>query len=485
VLTRRALLGGAGAVALGACSGGQRRTATPRAAPPSRSGPGHPLVVGVITPLSGPYAYIGRMVTAALAATTRHIDADLGGSLAGYRPAVVTADAPLTAADGQQAYTHLKGRNVNAVLWCGAPGLAEVLPAIVGDLTPVIAVGTDLQGLAASDPNVPDLVSSDANGFPVFQLAVPMSAAFDVLAAYAATDRRLARTGVVWSAASAGADKVWATACANHHLEPLASPSFDASGGPPDLSGAVLALRAADVQFVVFVGAAPDAAHLATGLDFVGGRYIDTPTTRQGGFRPMLAGVAGATGTTVFASLGGPHAAKGTISVTNLGGATGLPSLPIRDWLNRFVVGYGVPHGGEDGPADAVALLLTAAGAARSTAGADLVAAIEAQGALAFATPVPVGFTPDRHVAPAGGDVALLTLESTPEPRYELGREWGQVFHAGDRTPDLLLDPTFAANRAAHPDLMGQVTAGRYGISSQASYQEGDPAKMAACHAVH
>ena len=104
---------------------------------------------------------------------------------------------------------------------------------------------------------------------------------------------------------------------------------------------------------------------------------------------------------------------------------------------------------------------------------------------VAFATPVAVGFAPDRHVAPATGDIALLTLESAPEPRYDLGREWGEVFHAGARTPDLLLDPTFPANRAAHPDLMGQVTAARFGISSQASYQEGDPAKMAACHAVH
>jgi ABC-type branched-subunit amino acid transport system substrate-binding protein len=484
-LTRRALLAGAGAAVLSACSGGRRRTALPRAAAPQAAGAGNPLVVGVITPLTGPYAYVGKMVTAALTATTRHIDADLGGSFAGYRPVVVTADAPLTAADGQKAYAHLKSLGVDAVLWGGAPGLDAVLPAIVSDLTPVIAVGTDLQALVATDPSVPDLTSSDANGFPVFQLAVPMADAFDALAGYAATDRRLARTGVVWSSASPGADKAWSTACAGHHLESLVSMSFDVSGGPPDLSAAVLALRAAEVQFVVFVGAAPDAAHLVTGLDFVGGRYVDTPTARVGGFKPMVAGVAGATGTTVFASLGGPHAAKGTISVTNLGGATGLPRLPIRDWLSRFVAGYGTPRGGEDAAADAIAVLLTAAGAARSTAGADLVAAIEAEGAQAFATPVPVGFAPDRHVAPGAGDIALLTLESTPEPRYDLGREWGAVFHAGDRIPDLLVDATLTANRAAHPELMGEVTTGRFGISSQASYQDGDPAKMAACNAVH
>ena len=441
--------------------------------------------MGVVTPLTGPYASVGKAVNAALTATARHIDADLGGSFAGYRPVVVTADAPLTTADGQKAYSVLKGRKVDAVLWCGAPGLNQALPTIVADLMPVIAVGTDLQGLAGTDPSVPDLTSSDASGFPVFQLAVPMAAAFDSLAAYASTNRGLTRTAVVWSASSAGADKAWATACAKHRLDPLVSPSFDTSSGPADLSAAVLALRAAEVQFVVFVGAAPDAAHLATGLDFVGARYVDTPTARQGGFRPMVAGVAGATGTTTFVSLAGQHAAKGTIAVTNLGGATGLPRLPIRDWLSRFVAGYGIPRGGEDGPADAIAILLAAAGAARSTAGADLVAAIEAGPAQAFATPVPVGFTPERHVAPAAGDIALLTLESAPEARYDLGAEWGQVFHVGDRTPDLLLDPTLAANRSAQPDLMHEVTGVRYGISAQASYQQGDPAKMAACRAVH
>jgi hypothetical protein len=171
--------------------------------------------------------------------------------------------------------------------------------------------------------------------------------------------------------------------------------------------------------------------------------------------------------------------------VSTLGAATGLPRLPIRDWLGRFVPGYGILRGGEDGPADAVAALLTAAGAARSTAGADLVAAIETAGPSAFATPVPVGFGPARHLAAARGDVALFALEYLPELRYDLGREWGQVFRAGDRTPDLLIDPTLDANRSAHPDVMGEVTDGRYGISSQPSYQDGDPVKMAACHAIH
>ena len=72
-----------------------------------------------------------------------------------------------------------------------------------------------------------------------------------------------------------------------------------------------------------------------------------------------------------------------------------------------------------------------------------------------------------------------------PERRYDLGTEWGSLFPVGDRIPDLLVDPTLADNRAAHPDLMADVLARRYGISAQPAYQEGDPAKIAACRAVH
>jgi hypothetical protein len=104
---------------------------------------------------------------------------------------------------------------------------------------------------------------------------------------------------------------------------------------------------------------------------------------------------------------------------------------------------------------------------------------------MSFASGIPVGFAVDRHVAPQRGDLALLTLEGLPERRYDLGREWGSLFPVGDRIPDLLVDPTLADNRAAHPDLMADVLARRYGISAQPAYQEGDPAKIAACRAVH
>jgi len=178
------------------------------------------------------------------------------------------------------------------------------------------------------------------------------------------------------------------------------------------------------------------------------------------------------------------HAAKGTISAATLGAATGLPQLSVRDWQARFTPKYGLPRGGEDSAADALAVLLHAAGAARSTNGADLVAAMEATSDLSFATPVPVGFAPGDHVAPGPGDLALQTLESAPELRYDLGKEWHTVYTGGPR-PDLLVDPTLAANRAAHPALMTTILGGLYGMSSQAAYQGGNPAKVAAFRAIH
>jgi hypothetical protein len=80
--------------------------------------------------------------------------------------------------------------------------------------------------------------------------------------------------------------------------------------------------------------------------------------------------------------------------------------------------------------------------------------------------------------------VCLQTLESSPEPTYNLGAEWGAVFPTGYRTPDLLVDPTLARNKAAYPALMAHVLDLHYGISSQAAYQ-GSAARARACAAIH
>jgi len=485
VIGRRALLGTAGAAVLAACTGGRRGAVGATLTPPTAAGAAHTIVVGVIAPLSGPYAAAGQAAMAGVTATTRHIETDLGGAVLGYRAIIITEDAPLTPADGQRAYARLKQSGIDAILWCGAPGLPETLTTIVSDLTPVMAIGSDIQARAATDPMIPDLRSGDAGGFPVFQTTVTAADAFDALAAYAAGDRGFVRTALVWRASDVGSDAAWAKACATHGLTVVASPTFDASAGPPDFGAIASTLRDAAAEFVVVVGGAPDAAALVRSLDAIGARYVDTPTVLAGGFHPMVAGFAAGTGDVTFASLGGTAAAKGTIATTAIGSALGLPHVPVRDWLGRYVAGYGLPRGGEDGPADAISALLLAAAAARSTSAADLVAAIEAGNQVPFATDVALTFSPSRHLSPARADVALLTLESSPETRYDLGREWGTIYPGGDRRPDLLLDPTLDANRGAYPALMAGVLAQGFGISSQASYQRGDPAKMAACRAIH
>jgi hypothetical protein len=444
------------------------------------------MVVGCIAPFSGPYAAVGQIVSAALAAATGHIDHDLRGSYGGYRPTIVKADAPLTAADGQRAYAQVMSRRVDAILWCGAQGLAESLPAIVADLVPVIAVGTDLQGRVPADGHVPDLGTAASAGFPVFQTSVPDAVAVDLLLRYASTDRRFTRAALVWSTSSApGADGMFAAACAKHGIANVGTPGYDSSAGPPSMSGVANVLRSVKAEAVVVIGSALETAALATVLDQMGATYVDTPTAKGPRFAPMLLGVPAAAASALFTRTAGVHAARGTGAASTLGAVVGLPDAPLRDWVRRFVPGYngGLPQGGEDGPADALAALLGAAATARSSAAADVIAALELSAPVQFATSVPWTFGPDRHLSVVADDLTMQSVEYQPETRYQLGRDWGTLFPIGYRAPDLLVDFTLGPNRQAHPAVLSQVLAMRFGISG--AYQGGDPAKISACAAVH
>jgi len=494
-MSRRRFLAGAagGAAAVAAagavtgCTGGGRRSGR-AVLPAGGPAPGRPIVVGCVTPMTGPYAAIGQIVAVGLRAATRHIATDLGGSLDGYTPRIVMADAPLTPADGQQAYASLAAQGCDAILWCGSPGLVESLPQIVANLTPVIAVGTDLQNGAPANPEVPNLSTSDGAGFPVFQTSISDASALDAILDYAAHNRGFTKAALLSSMIAApNAANSFQSACNTYGIVNVGTTPFDTSAGPPDLTAAIAALRTSGAEAVVVLGAAPDAAAAAAALDAAGARYVDTPAAKQRGFAPMLMGSPAATASSLFARLAGAHAATGTIGASTLGAVVGLPDAPLRSWIKRFVVGYngGIPQGGEDGPADALAAVLMAAATAESTNGADIVAGLESGFTVQFATPSGFRFGPGQHLSAIAGDVCLQTLERSPEPTYDLGADWGAVFPRGYRTPDLLVDPTLAANRLAQPDLMARVVALRYGISSQAAYQGGDQAKMRACAAVH
>ena len=497
-MSRRTFLVGAVTAAAGTavsagvvagCTGGGSRSRTAGVGPAGKGGdvPAKTMVIGCVAPLTGPYAAVGRIVAAGLGAASAHIATDLGGSIGGYRAELVMADAPLTAADGQHAYASLVSKRCDAVIWWSSPGLAESLPQIVANLTPVIAAGTDLQGRGPANADVPDLGGPGAAGFPVFQTSVPDANALDVLLQYAAQDRGFAKAALLFSTATAPGAAASLAACAKHGVANVGATPFDTSGGPPDLAAPVAALRTSGAEALVVLGSAPDAAAAATALDAAGARYIDTPTAKAGGFAPMLMGSAGATSSALFAHLAGVHAATGTIGASTLGAVVGLPDAPMRSWIKRFASSYngGIPQGGEDGPADALAALLMAAATAESTKGADVVAGLETGFTVQFATAAGWSFGASRHLSVTPGDVCLQTLESSPEPAYNLGAEWGAVFPRGYRTPDLLVDPTLARNRAAQPAVVSRVATLRYGISSQASYQGGNAAKMRACSAVH
>jgi len=438
--------------------------------------------------MSGPYASIGATVSASLAAAMGHIKSDLGGVYQGYRPTIVMADAPLTAGDGQAAYAQLTARHVDAILWCGAQGLAESLDTIVADLRPIIAVGTDLQSRVPANGQVPDLTTTSGAGFPVFQTSVPDVGAIDLLLEYAANDRGFSRAGLIFSSSSSpGCDTVFAAFCQKWGLSDAVTIGYDNTAGTPDLSDAVRAMRHAEAEAVVVVGAAEDAVAVAGLLDEIGSRYVDTPTTKADRFVPMLLGSPSATSTAVFAAGAGLHAARGTIGASSIGAVVGLPDAPMRRWIAQFVPTYngGFPRGGEDGPADALAALLAAAAVAESTQGADLVAALESGFNIQFATSAVSQFGPGQHLSVTNGDLCLQTLESSPETEYDLGQDWGPIFPTGYRGSDLLVDFTQARNSAAQPAVMTQLLSLRYGISSQAAYQQDDPAKMQACAAIH
>jgi hypothetical protein len=174
------------------------------------------------------------------------------------------------------------------------------------------------------------------------------------------------------------------------------------------------------------------------------------------------------------------------MATTGLGSVVALPALPMRTWLHDYVPSYngGFPRGGEDGPADAVAALLAAAGRAGSTEPAALVAALQDGTPSTFASTVSVSFAPDRHLAPTRDHVALLTLEYPPEP-FNLGNEWRDVLPHGYQGPTHLVDFTLAANLRAQADVALSIVQRRFGTSATDDAQGGLEAKVAACRALH
>ena len=489
-ISRRSFLGVVAGTATAGCSH-PRRTAIPgvRTAGPAPAGARKPIAIGCIAPFTGPDAAVGNRAEAALAVALAHIDNDLAGSYLGYHPTVVHSDAPLTAADGIKAYRDLTAQKVDAILWCGAPGLEEALPDIVRDLLPVIAVGTDLQGRVPFDAQVPDLSTPAASGLPVFQTAVPDTAAVDLLLDYAHRDRGFGRVALLFSTTShRGMDVYFDAACKHWGVANAGVIGFDSAGGAADLMPPVQALKGTGAPAVVVLGSAREAAAAAVALDAIGARYVDSATARSGAFHPMLLGGARSVGDALFARAAAGHAAVGSVGAGALVEFAGLPEFPLRDWFRRFPPksGGAVMIGGEEGPVDGLAAIVTAAARAGSKDGADLVAALESGVEVTFASSVPFSFGTGRHLALATEDLVLTSLEVPPGGPYNLGQEWAKGYlPAGFLGPDLLVDFTLDRNRRAHQATMDAILAGRFGISARPDYQDNNPGKVAACRSVH
>jgi len=488
-LTRRGLLGLGAAGLLGACSRGSARRRPGVRNPNTASGAHKPLVVGCVAPFTGPDAAVGDRVKASLSAALAHIDADLGGSFLGFHPTVIRADAPLTGADGVKAYRDLVAQKVDAILWCGSPGLEETVPDIVRDLLPVIAVATDLQGRAPFNSQIPDLGTAAASSFPVFQTAVPDTAAIDLLLRYVRQDRGFDRAALLFSTSSHPLyDVYWDAACKHWGVGNAGAVDFDSANGTADLMPPVQALRGTNAQAVVIMASAREAGAAAVALDGIGARYVDATTAHGPGFHPMVLGGPRAVGDALFARAAAGHASVGSVSVGTFVEFPGFPAFPMRDWIRRFrpETDGGAMIGGEEGPADGLAAIVAAAANASSIDGADIIAALENGIEVAFASAVPFTFAADRHLASTGDDLVLTTLEVPPGGPYNLGQEWAKGYlPPGFVGPDLLPDFTLEANRKAQPAVVAALLDARLGTSARPEYQGSDPGRVAACRAVH
>ena len=493
-LTRRRFLAAAGSGllvgGLDACTGSKPRRPGPVPTPPTSVGPtttaptrAHTLRIGYIAEITGPNSARGELVRAALDAFSGYLKDNLGGVYFGVTPSFTPADAPHTADDGLRAYQDLVSQKMDAILWCTPFGLSENAAAVKAGGVPVIAVLADLYSYAG---NAAPLLGSSASGSFLFQTMLPDAYAIDVMLAYGAEDRGFASAGLLFDTANyPGIASLFAASAAKHGIVSAGTFSYDSTSGSADLTGPLQSLKKVGAQIVMCYGVADHVSSIAAHLQTLDAKYVDTPTAKRS-FKPMIMGPRWGTGDVDFVRLAGSAAARGTISAGALGSIVSLPDLAMRKWLHDYRPDYntGFPRGGEDAVADAAAALLTAAGRAGSTKGDALVSALEAGDITSEAGATAISFGPQRHLAPAHDDTALLSLELPPVP-YNLGTEWKEVLPDGYVGPTQLVDFTLAANARVQPLLTQQILQRRYGTSATDDYQGGDPAKVAACKAVH
>jgi branched-chain amino acid transport system substrate-binding protein len=410
-------------------------------------GGGDTLRIGVIAPLSGVGAFVGRIVNTSLGAAVQQVNST--GGIGGRKVEVVTRDTGTDASAGVKAYQALAGdRSVIGVLWCGGLGLQESMAQIQRDNMPVVCVFNDLWSAHNLYPDAPQR--------SVFQVFMPDRMAFDVLASYCKNDRGYSRAALIYDTLLNGPAKEYFSGAMTK--AGLASAGIEAYQlGDSDFGPQLTRLKSAKAQAIMVWGLAGDTAGIVKQLDKLGASYVDTPTARSANeWRPQIMGSPGGTGEHTWADLAGTAAKPGTLTAWHVGGLVYRPSFAIRQWVKKFQ-GKNTT-GGEESPADGMYALLLAVQKAGGTDRQKMVAALETMGPIKFAS-VPFSFSKDRHLSKTPDDLTVVTLERSTgaartDPAYELGREWKEVLAPGYVGPVQLVRPTLEANKRAHPDVM-------------------------------
>jgi len=417
--------------------------------------------IGVVAPFSGVGAFIGTIVDNSLSAAVQQLNAT--GGIGGRKVRLVKRDTGVDPANGPKAYTELSAdRDIVGILWCAGSGFTQTLPSIKRDGLPVIAVFNDLHSTNQLYP-----ASEDA-GRSVFQIAIPGVLGMEVLANYAKDDRGYT-TGALLADTTTDPDgtvpKNFRAAMEKAGIQITNEETFSLTDS--DYGPQLQRIRGNRPQSLWVWGLSSNTAGIVKQLSDLGAEYVDTPTAKGPDWHPHIFGSPAGTGDKSWVELAGAAAKPGTVTAWHVGGLLYLPTFAIAGWMRKYLSKD--PTGGEESPADGLAVLLEGVKKAESTDRQRVVEAIETMGNIKFAS-IPFGFTADRHLSKTVDDLIVVTMERggtgavQTDPPYQVGREWNEgVFDRTPAGPTHLVRPTLEANRRAHPEVMETVLREGYG----------------------
>jgi branched-chain amino acid transport system substrate-binding protein len=428
----------------------------------SGGGGGDEIKIGVVAPFSGVGAFIGTIVDNSLGAAVQQLNAT--GGIGGRKVRLVKRDTGVDPANGPKAYTELSAdRDIVGILWCAGAGFTQALPSIKRDGLPIIAVFDDLFSTNRLYPQGKDA------GRSVFQLAIPGVQGMEVLANYAKQDRGYASAGLISDTTTdpeGNVPKYFRAGMEKAGIEVKGVETFslvDSDYGPQ-----LQRLKAQRPDSLWVWGLSSSSAGIIKQLADLDASYVDTPTAKApGSWHPHIFGSPAGTGDKSWVELAGAAAKPGTVTAWHVGGLLYLPTFAIAGWMRKYLSKD--PTGGEESPADGLAVLLEGVKKAGSTDRQKVVEAIETMGNIKFAS-IEFGFTKDRHVSKTIDDIIVVTMERggtgpvSTDPPYQVGREWKEgVFNRTPAGPTHLVRPTLEANRRAHPEVMQAVLQEGYG----------------------